>query len=177
MRKISRQLVIGATAALLRVSGAVAGIASATPANSGTISVSGFYKEDLGNGKFVAWASTDYLREHPQPIAGINTKFSADGVTPLDASGCNFDVCIDLEGDGTYVNTWGTQAFGNHGCQNAIFESPYGTDFSQPPVCPYSPSEGVYYDYTGPIGYFGDGSVLCDEWTSFDGKPCETVHN
>lgn len=96
----------------------------------------------------------------------------AQGVQPMDAFGCNVDVCIDLEGQNATIFRRGTQATGNVGCQYAYFSWPSGY-YTGPEVCAQGGSSGVYYDYTGPTGYFASGSVLCNSWTVSPGTPCK----
>lgn len=81
-------------------------------------------------------------------------------------------MCIDLEGQNETIYDWGTQAFGNVGCQFAYFSYPTGYE-TGPTICPDGLSNGVYYDYTGPTGYFQHGSQLCNSWTVTAGTPCK----
>jgi len=99
---------------------------------------------------------------------------STGGITPDSASGCNEDVCINIDGASTIVNSWSTTAFGNVGCTRAYFL--YNEGFYEgPEVCPDGAGPGVYYDNTGPSGYFPDGDQLCNSWLSIAGLPCEYI--
>ncbi|MEV6644331.1 hypothetical protein [Amycolatopsis sp. NPDC051371] len=44
-----------------------------------------------------------------------------------------------------------------------------------PLICPSTSDPGVYYDYTGPAGYYLDGEDLCNSWDGIPGYPCEEI--
>ena len=114
-----------------------------------------------------------YLKSHPKAIPGV--RVSPNGAMgPASASGCNFDVCIELTGDGLFVSNWTTEAFGNVGCTYAFFHSQPFT-VTGPTICPDSSDPGVYYDTTGPAGYYQDGEELCNNWNNISGYPCEEI--
>jgi len=124
------------------------------------------------------WVSKAELQSNPHAIPGRTVTFrsapSPGGITPDSASGCNEDVCINIDGASTIVNSWSTTAFGNVGCTRAYFL--YNEGFYEgPEVCPDGAGDGVYYDNTGPSGYFPDGDQLCNSWLSIAGLPCEYI--
>lgn len=140
---------------------------------------SGPSRVDLGGGRVAGWASIESMKHDPKSVpAAVRDAVSAHTggyqVVPLSAFGCSGDVCIDLDGDSTLVVSWGTQAFGNAGCQNAFFEYPADT-YVGPIVCPDASGDGVYYDYTGPTGYFPDGAKLCNSWDHSSGRACKYI--
>jgi hypothetical protein len=102
-------------------------------------------------------------------------------IAPLSAFGCNGNVCIDVQGTGNTVVDWGTKAIGNVGCQRAYFQFkvPYASWQSHegPSICPKDSRQGVYYDYTGPTGWFANNTQLCNVWSKSSGRPCETVQS
>lgn len=57
-------------------------------------------------------------------------------------------------------------------CQNAFFSWPKGYETGTT-ICPDGLNDGVYYDYTGPTGYFQHGSQLCNAWSVSAGTPCK----
>lgn len=137
---------------------------------------------DLGGGRIAGWASADYLAQNPDVAESIGVSVAMRprdaggglGTVPADAFGCNLDVCIDLYGTNETILRWGTQAFGSVGCQYAYFSYPTGYK-TGPRACPDGLQDGVYYDYTGPTGYFRHGSQLCNSWTVTEGTPCKYI--
>ncbi|HVV73303.1 MAG TPA: hypothetical protein VHI52_17660 [Verrucomicrobiae bacterium] len=127
---------------------------------------------DYGNGKVTGWVSHKYLDAH-------QGKISNSDVQPLSATNCSVNVCAVVEGDSVYVSNWGTQAYGNVGCTEAFYDyAPPGGAHgypSGPTICPDSPDWGVYYDYTGPVGYFPNQSALCNTWNYVSGRPCVII--
>lgn len=125
------------------------------------------------------WASVTYLRAHPDAIPGLRVTVAPSTVIPDSASGCNYDVCIDITGSSTNVSNWTTTAYGNVGCTMPWFiwtEPGQGTEHEAGPnICPTSGGDGVYYDTQGPFGYFPGGSHLCNTWNRIPGEPCENI--
>lgn len=117
-----------------------------------------------------------YLKAHPGAVPGVTvTSASGGGVKPNSAHGCDLNVCISIVGDSTTVTHWETTAYGNNGCANAYFAWNQGYHVG-PTVCPDSMNSGVYYDTTGPTGYFPDGDQLCNYWQNGPpGEPCEYI--
>ena len=101
--------------------------------------------------------------------------FHRNGVSvPDSASGCNQDVCIDIEGLSLIVTEWSTTAFGNVGCTFTQFQGGRHTRTGDT-ICPDSSEPGVYFDTTGPTGIFEDGLRVCNVWNKIGGRPCETI--
>lgn len=71
------------------------------------------------------WASTEYIMGHPDRFSSkvklLASRGRADGTANLSASGCSYEVCIDVDGSSTTVTRWASQAFGNVGCTEAFF--------------------------------------------------------
>ena len=129
------------------------------------------------DGRSAGWASINYLESHPGAIPGVTIHKEPRGsAQPASASGCNGDVCIDITGTGVIITKWGTTGYGNVGCTWANFYYE-GGDYAGPDVCPNSADPGVYYDYTGPTGYYRSGSEVCNAWYRIPGFPCETIHS
>jgi hypothetical protein len=152
----------------------VATQANAAPMNvvahAGVVMVTGPHGERAG------WVSQTYLKAHPDAIPGIKVTFPSNGpVVPDSASGCDLDVCIEVDGASTTVTGWVTTAYGNTGCANAYFAWNQGY-YVGPTVCPSGSGSGVYYDSTGPTGYFPNGDQLCNYWYNGPpGEPCEYI--
>lgn len=165
-------MLIAASAVLAAPS---AGASTATTVTPGRIVL------DTAHGS-AGWISTDYLRAHPDAIPGVKYDPSSPGgvkpagaVEPASASGCDLNVCISIDGDSTLVTDWTTTAYGNTGCANAYFAYHAGY-YVGPQVCPDGGGDGVYYDSTGPTGYFPDGDQLCNYWQGGpSGEPCEYI--
>jgi hypothetical protein len=120
------------------------------------------------------WASVDYLKTHPGAIRGVTITPRGES-KPQSASGCNQNVCIYIDGDSTTVVGWETTAYGNTGCANAMFSWHEGAHRGET-VCPDSDGPGVYYDTTGPTGYYPAGDHLCNFWHHGpSGLPCEDI--
>lgn len=128
------------------------------------------------------WVSDEYLKAHPDAIPGMTYDPSSTGpvkpdgaMQPDSASGCDLNVCINIDGDSTLVTNWTTTAYGNTRCANAYFA--YHAAYNVgPTVCPDGGSQGVYYDSTGPTGYFPDGDQLCNYGQNGpSGEPCEYI--
>jgi hypothetical protein len=131
------------------------------------------------SGQTEGWASVAYLSAHPDAIPGLRVTVRPATVIPNSASGCNYDVCIDITGSGTNVTNWTTTAYGNVGCTMPWFiwtEPGQGTQHEPgPEICPTSSGDGVYYDTQGPYGYFPDRTHLCNTWNRIPGEPCENI--
>lgn len=100
-------------------------------------------------------------------------------VHPDSASGCNQEVCIDVQGSGLYVDQWNTTAYGNVGCSYAVYLRNGNYIRITDDICPTSSGDGVYYyDWAYPIGgKFGNKDKVCNTWYYLPGKPCETIHS
>jgi hypothetical protein len=129
----------------------------------------------VANGGTAGWASISYLRAHPDAIPGVHVSMAGSGdVRPASASGCNQNVCIAITGDGLFVSNWTTTAYGNVGCTYAAFHSQMFTVYGRW-ICATGSGPGVYYDTTGPIGYYQDDEEVCNSWLDIRGYPCETI--
>jgi hypothetical protein len=119
-----------------------------------------------------------YLQAHPGTIPGVTVRSGAvvrSTVSPDSASGCDLDVCISISGASTIVDAWSTTAYGNTGCATAYFAWSQNYHVSSL-VCPDGGGSGVYYDTTGPTGYFPAGDALCNYWHNGPpGEPCEYI--
>jgi hypothetical protein len=119
-----------------------------------------FLRPDGLGGK-VGWISDRELK-----------RMAVGRVALTSANGCNRNVCISVNGSGTFVDSWQTQALGNFGCSSPHFQSLFyyvGTR-----ICPSSAEQGVYfYNYKRPRNY-PDKTWLCNVWLANDipGKPC-----
>lgn len=100
---------------------------------------------------------------------------------PQSAFGCNGDVCIDLDGNGLYLNYWKTQATGNEGCVQADYRIDTSSTSRRvnlsPYICSTRSGAGVYYDTWDFPPKFADPSTVCNRWTKIAGYPCKTVHS
>lgn len=159
----------------------------ATTANASPAGPVGLVKYTLSPGGSAGWVSVAYLRSHPGGVPGTGITaavasavvhggaakpaITASGALPASASGCNQDVCIDVEGSGTRVDTWSTQAFGNVGCTEAFYYWHEG-DWEAPQICPDTSDPGVYWWNSGPIGTYPNGDELCNAWMNIKGFPC-----
>ena len=125
-------------------------------------------------GGSAGWVSNEYLKAHPDAIPGMKYNptssrlvESAAIVEPDSASGCDSNVCINIDGDSTLVTSWTTTAYGNTGCAIAYFAY-HASYYVGPQVCPDGGGSGVYYDSTGPHGLlprWGSALQLLAEWT------------
>lgn len=116
-----------------------------------------------GTGDSVVYRSSDGAEAGWIPID--------EYVSTRSASGCDDDVCIDVNGGGTFVSQWASQAFGNVGCTVGHFQS-YASDIRTPVICSTQPGDGVYFYNNGPTGYFMDQEWLCNTWDRISGRPC-----
>lgn len=158
--------------ALLVIVGTIS--AAAAPAVADVSSTPGLVTVHGPHGENAGWASLDYLKAHPGAIPGVKVT-PTSGLQPYSASGCNLNVCIDIVGASTTVTSWSTTAYGNTGCANAYFAWHEGY-YVGPTVCPNGLQPGVYYDTTGPTGYFPNGDQLCNYWYNGPaGHPCEYI--
>lgn len=180
-------------------------ITMAAPAMAGNVTSTGSSPRtdapvEVGN---VGWVSNEYLQAHPGFLPGVVSAettasnpsdslglTSPDAVQPLSHTGCNNEVCIDVEGQGTTVTFWGTYAFGgNYSCWRPHFKvwtknNHQGTlvdDHLGPVICARA-GEGVYYDNENLYaGYYPDGWSLCNTWAYISGLdhitgyPCANI--
>lgn len=147
----------------------------AAPAAAAPNRTGDFTSVPVANGGTAGWASISYLQAHPDAIPGVHVSVgAAGGVRPASASGCNQNVCIDITGSDLFVSNWTTTAYGNVGCTYAAFHSQSFTAYG-PWICSTGSGPGVYYDTTGPVGYYQDDEEVCNSWLEIRGYPCETI--
>ena len=167
-----------ASAALSMVDLGVAngGVAHAAPAEPEPTGIVTITKADGG---VAGWVSNDALTTRFNELPGAVQEMlgsTRSDIAPRSADGCSVEVCINVVGEDLLVYKWETTAYGNVGCQEAYFHYPNG-NYVGPYICPDEPGDGVYYDTTGPTGYFPDQSQLCNTWGISSGRPCITVHD
>ncbi len=106
-------------------------------------------------------------------LAQPRTGTRDEDMSPLDASGCNGDVCIWLTGSGLQVDNWETRGYpDSYRCGYAKFWRNGQVIATSNTAC--GGSGTVFYSSYG-SGWFADGTQLCNTWTNLAGKPCKTV--
>ena len=139
------------------------------------------------NGGVAGWVSRDVLDNRfeklppkvQKALAGVPRK---GAVQMRSAFKCQYDVCLNVEGEDLIVDRWETTAeqLGSMACTSAFFEYrvPGGNAvfYEGQFLCPTA-ADGVFYDTTGPTGYFPDGTELCNTWDNKSGRPCAEVHD
>ena len=170
----------GATAAasVIALAGFVGHAAAAPVVGSGVVTIT------KPGGATAGWVSQKVLDTKFSSLPRATQKALANVprqgvVQPRSASGCNVSVCIMIEGESTTVTQWATQYLnsGSMNCREAFFEythNGYTGRYVGPYICPETP-DGVFYDSTGPSGYFADGTQLCNTWSDASGRPCEYI--
>lgn len=94
-------------------------------------------------------------------------------VSPMDASGCNDEVCISLVGSGLRVKSWITTGDTNgYECSYAGFWEDGGLIDTGPTLC----NDGIVWSEALDIDFSGNTHV-CNTWVGIGGKPCEYVHS
>lgn len=96
----------------------------------------------------------------------------AQEVGTEDASGCNIDVCIALEGTGLTVDRWRTTGYESGSHCNYVYFWRNDTIIRTHYVC----GTGQLATSWNSPGSFSDGDVLCNTWSGISGKPCKTIH-
>ena len=91
-----------------------------------------------------------------------------------DASGCNANVCISLQGHGLTVDSWHTSAYVGQSwtCRTAYFHID-GQVWESQVVCGSGRLETTWY----PSGSFSDPSQACNSWEGVTGYPCKTIYS
>ena len=100
---------------------------------------------------------------------------SSSAVHPDSASGCNFDVCIEVIGSGLQVDNWNTFAYPTgYQCSFAAYWEDGEIAFTGEEIC----SDGLLETFASDFdGLFDDGEQVCNTWVAIPGKPCETIHS
>jgi hypothetical protein len=101
---------------------------------------------------------------------------SADGLSPLSASGCNGDVCLSVTGNGTSVSAWSTSVEPSSAiCTHAEFLVNNSLVGQSATKCLAS-SQSASASLNNPSGLsLSPGDQLCNEWAGVPGKPCATI--
>lgn len=109
------------------------------------------------------------------PEAGAAPRSAVgDPAVPFSASGCNQNVCIHIQGSGTYVADWWTTAtLPRATCTEALFWANGELVHAGATHCG---SAGSSYssDWPGPQ-YFPAGTEVCQTWVNVPGRPCERI--
>lgn len=98
---------------------------------------------------------------------------AAPDVIPDSHYGCNGNVCIDVEGTGTVVSSWGTSAVLSNQCTYGVWLRDNSVKYTGPTYCG-SGNTGLVERPGAPF-YFNVGDQLCNEWPGVSGKPCATI--
>jgi len=94
-------------------------------------------------------------------------------ISPLSASGCNGNVCIDVQGSGSTVNDWNTTAWATtYVCTQAQYWANYVLEHQGSSQCVHAGTELVS-DWKNT--WWPNGTVLCNTWPGIPGEPCETI--
>lgn len=94
-------------------------------------------------------------------------------VQPMGASGCNVNVCIDVDGSGLQVTNWRTTAStSTYRCEYAYFKR-NGNVIKVLSDCG---SGTLSANWSSP-GWFSHGDKLCNTWSGISGQPCVTVYS
>jgi hypothetical protein len=161
--------------------------ASATDAVSNDANPSGAPVETSVDGGVAGWVSLDWLEANPESWQAQELPTSPSEVDPpevdtgavgdvalLSAFKCAADVCIEVEGRGTYVERWNTYAFGNVGCTAGRYFV-NGIQTYSATVCPGSTNDGVYYIRRNMYRYYAHGTKLCNRWDRIIGLACADI--
>lgn len=164
------------------------GIGSASAAPPGDQPGDGIVTITKPNGGVAGWVSSDVLNnrfdELPEKVQQILANAPREGGiaarSAFKCAGPN-SVCIDVEGEDLLVEFWGTTMIntGSLECRSAYFETIYGGNTSYyvgEYLCPDEP-DGMFYDGTGAIGPYMDGTILCNTWENSPGRPCADIHD
>lgn len=143
---------------------------------STTIAVDGTTETTNGD-VTVGWApeGSDIYAAAKARASASQSKKQPSSPTVQSAYGCNQDVCIDIRGTSTYIDTWRTQAFGNVGCTYARYWVNGSRFYSGNQVCPTSSGDGVYYWIYNYGGRLYDNDKVCNSWDRIAGYPCKEI--
>lgn len=109
------------------------------------------------------------------PAAGAVGVAKFGPAEPLSASGCNGDVCIDLQSSGSLITDWETTAYAAKAtCTYADFWA-NGTLEAQTGSQCVSAGTELRADLKDVS--FPSGTRLCNTWPGISGEPCETVES
>ncbi|MFH0181054.1 hypothetical protein ACIA6D_46055 [Streptomyces cacaoi] len=123
-----------------------------------------YLSEDEDTGGKAGWLSMDELNSLAEPTTVKRAELKSH-------SGCNKDVCIDVVGKSTHVDSWSTSAFGNVGCLYAWFYTDGKIYKRSKHICPEHAGPGVYYSLGLANKSFSDGTKLCNKWFDTVGTP------
>lgn len=152
--------------------------ASASPVDrtATTVSADGTTQTTSGD-VTVGWApaGSEIYAAAKARAATAQSKKQPSGPTVQSAYGCNQDVCIDIRGSSTYIDTWRTQAFGNVGCTYPRYWVNGRSFYVGGRVCPTSSGDGVYYWIYNYGGRLYDRDKVCNSWDGIAGYPCKEI--
>ncbi len=104
---------------------------------------------------------------------GATEVVQAAPIAPLSASGCNGNVCINLQGSGSTVNDWETTAQATtYICTQADYWADDVLEHQGSRQCVPSGTQLVS-DWQST--WWPNGTVLCNTWPGIPGRPCETI--
>lgn len=112
------------------------------------------------------------------PLALVATMLASAGparaqVSTQDASGCNVNVCVFLQGSGLSVTSWRTTAYSSsYQCGYAYFWRNGGVTRTV-----YACGSGTVSVTWSSPGTFSHGDQLCNTWTIASGNPCKTIYS
>jgi hypothetical protein len=104
--------------------------------------------------------------------AAVKTAATPSALHPQSASGCNDDVCIEVDGSGLYVDDWNTYAYPPEStCSYSGFWEDGELAFTgEEDVC------GTFLaTYADMQTDFDNHTQLCNTWVGISGRPCEEV--
>jgi hypothetical protein len=170
-----RSVSMAVTGAAIAVFTAFAPAASASAASVAALS-SGGSLASAASGHHVAKAKIYHMTTPYGTVTyGWRPFTSASGrVIPRSASGCNKDVCINIEGESVFVDDWNTQAYysGEYVCTYSNFYV-NGKDIREGTfVCG---GAGVFFTDWAAKKTYGNGTQLCNQWHNLPGRACETI--
>lgn len=156
---------------------AIALFASAAPASAasaGKQSPSVSLSPAVSGSHQVPRAEVFYMKTRYGTVTYGWRPFRKSDRIPESASGCNIDVCIDVQGDSIFVDDWNTQAYysGAYVCTYSIFYAS-GRDIRQGTfVCG---GAGVFFTDWPAHKTYANGTELCNKWRNIPGTPCITI--
>jgi hypothetical protein len=123
----------------------------------------------------VSWHATTV---RPTSVAAAKTEASATpaiGVQPNSASGCNQDVCIQINGYSNYISYWGTTGF-NDGPLCSWPDWWYALNVVATTDILCVDDAGVFIgDWYPNRRFTPNPATACNSWWAINGFPCETV--
>jgi hypothetical protein len=91
------------------------------------------------------------------------------------ATGCNQEVCININGSGLHINYWQDVVFMNNGgCTSGLYYAYGRYVFSTPRLC--RSGSWVYVGQVDNLNFPSNGEA-CNAATGAPGFPCEYVHS